>query len=90
VGSLVVLHPQATPVVRFNDIEGNAQAGLRVAPNMTTAVDARCNWWGSASGPSGAGPGGGDAIVVETGGTAPGFMPFATAPIADTGATGCD
>jgi len=89
VGSLVVLHPQATPVVRFNDIEGNAQAGLRVAPNMTTAVDARCNWWGSASGPSGAGSGTGDAVVVQAGAATPVFAPFATAPIAGTGATSC-
>jgi hypothetical protein len=79
----------ASVMVRFNDIEGNAQAGLRVAPNMTTSLDARCNYWGSASGPSGVGPGTGDAIVVEAGAATPVFTPFATAPIARTGATGC-
>lgn len=89
VGSLAVVHPQATPVVRFNDIEGNAQAGLRVAPNMTTALDARCNWWGSAGGPSGAGSGSGDAVVAEAGAATPVFMPFATRPIAGTQATSC-
>src|SRR5439155_1826574 len=82
VGSIAVIHPQVTPVVRFNDISGNAQAGLRLGPNQTTPIDARCNYWGSASGPSGAGIGTGDAIVVETGAAAPGFAPWATAPIA--------
>jgi hypothetical protein len=75
--------------VRFNDIVGNAQAGLRVAGNIATPLEARCNWWGSATGPSGAGPGTGDAVVVEPGGAMPVFMPFATAPIAGTGATEC-
>lgn len=88
VGSLRGL-PAATPVVRFNDIEGNAQAGLRVAPNVTTPLVATCNWWGSASGPSGAGSGTGDAVVVEVGAATPVFMPFATGPIAGTQATSC-
>jgi hypothetical protein len=89
VGSIRGL-PAAGPItVRFNDIEGNAQAGLRVAPNMTTEIDASCNWWGSASGPSGAGPGSGDAVVVEAGAATPAFLPFAPAPIAGTDATSC-
>jgi len=70
------------PVIRFNDIVGNAQAGLRVAPNITSPLDARCNYWGSASGPSGVGAGTGDAVLVETGGAAPIVTPFATGPIA--------
>jgi hypothetical protein len=82
--------PSISPIVRFNDIEGNAQAGLRVGPNITTSINASCNWWGSASGPSGAGPGAGDAVVVEPGATTPTFAPFATAPIAGTGATSCE
>lgn len=73
----------ATPVVRFNDIVGNAHAGLHVASNITTALDARCNWWGSASGPSGVGPGSGDAIVVEAGAATPVFTPFSTEPVAE-------
>jgi len=88
VGSLRGFSP-ASPVVRFNDILGNAQAGLRVAPNITTSLDARCNYWGSASGPSGVGTGTGDALVVQPGAATPVFAPFATAPIAGTGATGC-
>jgi hypothetical protein len=82
-------YPPATPVVRFNDIEGNAQAGLRVAPNVTTSLAVTCNWWGSASGPSGVGSGSGDAVVVQAGAATPVFTPFATAPIAETGATSC-
>lgn len=88
VGSLRGL-AAVTPTVRFNDIVGNAQAGLRVAGNITTALDASCNWWGSASGPSGAGTGSGDAVVVETGAATPMFTSFATTPIAETGATSC-
>ena len=79
----------ATPAVRFNDIVGNAQAGLRVAGNITTTLDTSCNWWGSASGPSGLGAGSGDAIVVEAGAATPVFLPFATGPIAGTQSTGC-
>lgn len=79
----------ATPTVRFNDIVGNAHAGLRVGPHQTTPLDARCNWWGSASGPSGAGPGTGDAVVADPGAATPVFMPFATEPIAESDATSC-
>jgi WD40 repeat protein len=82
VGSLRGYAP-ASPVVRFNDIVGNAHAGLRVAPNITTSLDARCNWWGSATGPSGAGSGTGDGVLVETGGARPVLGPFATGPVAE-------
>jgi hypothetical protein len=81
--------PAAAPVVRFNDIQGNAHAGLRVAPNIAALIDASCNWWGAPSGPSGLGPGSGDAIVVEAGASTPTFSPFATAPIAQRGAVNC-
>lgn len=90
------LFPPVTPTVRFNDIVGNAFAGLRIGANQTVAIDASCNWWGSAAGPSGVGPGSGDAVVVEPGsattgpgGATPAFTPFARAPIAGTGATSC-
>jgi len=83
------LFPAVTPTVRFNDIAGNAQAGLRIASNQTLTIDATCNYWGSASGPSGLGTGTGDAVVVQPGGAAPVIAPFATAPIAGTDATGC-
>jgi hypothetical protein len=81
--------PTVTPVVRLNDIHGNAHAGLRVGPNQKGRADATCNYWGSDRGPSGVGPGTGDAIVVESGAPAPRFSPFATAPIAKSDRAGC-
>lgn len=87
IGSLIPGTPPPSPVVRFNDIEGNAYAGLRVGPNITTPLDARCNWWGSASGPSGEGTGTGDAVVLQPGATTPDFTPWAVVPIAETDAT---
>jgi hypothetical protein len=84
IGSLLANAPPASSVVRFNDIEGNAYAGLRIGSNITTTLDARCNWWGSASGPSGAGPGTGDAVVLEPAAATPDFTPWAVAPIAET------
>lgn len=70
--------PAASPVVRFNDIQGNAHAGLRIAPNIANSTDARCNYWGAESGPSGVGLAGtGDAVVVEAGGARPIVAPFA-------------
>jgi hypothetical protein len=81
--------PAVAPTVRFNDIVGNARAGLGIGSNVAVQVDATCNFWGSESGPSGAGPGQGDSIYVREGGTMPLFLPFATAPIARSKATGC-
>ena len=63
-----------TAVVRFNEISGNAQAGLRVS-GTPGAITATCNWWGSADGPSGVGPGSGDAVIGPAT-----VVPFATAP----------
>jgi hypothetical protein len=72
----------ATPVVRFNDVHGNAFAGLRLGPNQSSAIDARCNWWGSATGPSGAGLAGtGDAVLLEAGAITPILTPFAPRPV---------
>ena len=88
VGSRVNL-PPVYPVVRFNDIVGNAQAGLRIGPNEKAAIDATCNWWGSDTGPSGIGPGTGDAVVVQPGAVAPTIVPFAPAPIARTARASC-
>lgn len=83
------LFPAVNITVRFNDIAGNAFAGLRTGPNQSTLIDASCNYWGASDGPSGAGAGGGDAVVREGDGPIPTFLPFATAPIAGTGATSC-
>ncbi len=84
------LFPPVTPTVRFNDIVGNAFAGLRIGANQTVEIDASCNYWGSADGPSGVGPGTGDAVVAEAGGAMPAFDPFATAPIAETVVVACE
>ena len=89
IGRLAPLFPPVDVTVRFNDIAGNAHAGLRVAPNQTIAIDASCNYWGSQFGPSGIGGGDGDAILVEPGAATPVFMPFATKPIAGRRAKGC-
>ena len=81
--------PPVVPTVRFNDIHGNAHAGLRVGPDQKVAADVSCNYWGSPQGPSGIGRGSGDAIVVEAGAPAPRFAPVATTPIAQTTRTSC-
>ena len=81
--------PAVAPTVRFNDIVGNAHAGLHLAPNFAVRVDASCNFWGSARGPSGAGPGDGDILLVGQNAIAPVFLPFATAPIARSNNGGC-
>jgi hypothetical protein len=88
VGSRVAGMRAANVSVRFNDIANNAYAGLRLGSNQTAAVDASCNWWGDASGPSGVGSGNGDAIVLEAGAATPLFTPFATRPV--PGATEAD
>jgi hypothetical protein len=89
IGSTLASASPPSTVVRFNDIEGNAYAGLRIGSNITTTLDARCNWWGSASGPSGVGPGTGDAVLLQSGATTPDFTPWAVAPIAETEETTC-
>jgi len=73
--------PAVVPSVRFNDIHGNWRAGLHINDNQTIPVDASCNYWGSEKGPSGIGPGDGDAILVEPPAPAPVFLPFAKTPI---------
>jgi hypothetical protein len=47
--------------IRFSIIKGNALYGVNNTVS-TFDVDARNNWWGSASGPSGVGMGAGDAV----------------------------
>jgi parallel beta-helix repeat protein len=46
--------------VNFNNIEGNVDHG--VYNGGTGTLDAKNNWWGDDSGPSGVGPGTGDAV----------------------------
>lgn len=88
-GSRLGFYPPVDVNVQFNDIVGNAQAGLRVGPNMTLPIGATCNWWGDVSGPSVAGPGTGDAVVAQAPAATPVFTPWASAPIAETDETTC-
>jgi hypothetical protein len=50
--------------VHYNNITGNTNYGLKVgtADGIET-VNATCNWWGAVDGPSGNGPGSGDAVT---------------------------
>lgn len=79
----------ASVAVRFNDIVGNAHAGLRIGARQTIPIDATCNWWGHPTGPSGAGPGSGDAVVVEAGASVPITTPYALESIAATSTSSC-
>lgn len=90
VGSRLAGMRAAEVSVRFNDVAGNAFAGLRIGSNQSTQLDATCNWWGDASGPSGVGSGSGDRIVLEPGAAVPIFTPFGMAPIAGSTQTSCE
>jgi len=59
-----------TQTVASNSITGNQQG---IVNSGSGIVDATCNWWGSASGPSGAGPGTGDPVGANIN-----FTPWAT------------
>jgi parallel beta-helix repeat protein len=48
-------------IIHCNNIEGNLPYGV-YNDNVDETVDAISNWWGDASGPSGVGPGSGDAV----------------------------
>jgi len=63
-----------------NNIEGNASFGMLV-DGTSGVVNATNNWWGAGDGPSGAGPGSGDAVTTNVN-----FSPFLTAPNPAAGA----
>ena len=50
-------------VITRNSIAGNSTYGVVSGP--ANAANGICNWWGAADGPSGQGPGTGDAVSVQ-------------------------
>lgn len=50
--------------INYNTIAGNG-FGMWNIDGVAVTVDAECNWWGDASGPSGEGPGTGDAVSAN-------------------------
>jgi hypothetical protein len=72
----------ATPIIggsvdNGNTIAGNTSWGVQNTTSQVT-VDATYNWWGSAGGPSGVGPGSGDAVSSYVN-----YDPWRTSPIGD-------
>ena len=59
-------------VGRANTIAGNGQGAVN--GDSTLSLDLKCNWWGAASGPRGAGPGSGDSVSAGVV-----FQPWVTA-----------
>jgi hypothetical protein len=64
--------------VNCNDIYGNTEYGIKNFDSVE--MDAECNWWGDCSGPSGEGPGSGDAVSTNVD-----FNPWIGLVVADAG-----
>src|SRR5207253_809054 len=65
--------------INFNNISGNAGAGLEIASGgYTGSLNAKFNWWGSASGPTiASNPGGTGQAIVDPNNQVV-FVPFLT------------
>jgi len=53
----------SNPIINYNNFEGNTWGLTR--SGMSPWVTATYNWWGSADGPSGYGPGSGDPVTYQ-------------------------
>ncbi|MCP4417262.1 MAG: hypothetical protein GY805_11615 [Chloroflexi bacterium] len=64
-GRGILINNSGTPTVSIHqsNISGNSVAGFE--NNHVSQLDARSNWWGDASGPSGLGSGSGDAALGD-------------------------
>lgn len=60
-GSGIYCSDSATPIINYNTIMDNTDDGVYNAYSLVT-VNAENNWWGDSTGPSGVGPGTGDAV----------------------------
>ncbi len=67
------IYNNANPQIHDNDIRGNTTYGIQ-NDNFSVEVIAENNYWGTADGPSGAGPGSGDAVSTNVD-----YDPFLTA-----------
>jgi parallel beta-helix repeat protein len=75
-----VISSSTSAEARNNNIEGNASFGMLV-DGTSGVVNATDNWWGAGDGPSGVGPGSGDAVTTNVN-----FSPFLAAPNPAAGA----
>ena len=76
-GALYQFTSAASVEVSDSCIVGNSATSVYNAPpSLPTMLRARGNWWGTADGPSGAGPGLGDSISDDVD-----YFPFLTDPI---------
>ena len=58
----IYIYNQSNPSINSNSFGGNA---FRVAERHGEFINAHTNWWGNATGPSGVGPGTGDAVSTN-------------------------
>lgn len=74
---VAVLDAGSSAALRFNDVTG--ATFLDLEESHAGGSDLTCNWWGSAAGPDAAASAQGPSL----------YTPWATAPVAGTGATTC-
>jgi CSLREA domain-containing protein len=83
-GDAIRLEEGSTPTIRQNNFADNAGFAVNnLFPSVP--VTAGGNWWGDASGPSGSGPGGGQAVSEGVN-----FAGWRTEPVAYFGTVGLD